>query len=289
MEHDAEEIFEDSLSVIKWAMDKARIKAEEVAAIGIANQRETVMLWDKKTGKPIYHAIVWQCRRTADMAEAVAANKDAIRTKTGLLPDPYFSATKIKWLLDNVPGARDRAERGELLTGTVDTYVIWRLTGGGLNSNAVHVTDRTNASRTMLFNIHTLKWDDDLLKMMNIPRNILPEVKDSACVYGLTDKDVCSFEIPVAAAIGDQQSSLFGQGCLSAGETKVTYGTGCFILMNTGNTPVMSGSRLLTTIALSRGGNVTYALEGSVFMGGAVIKWLRDEVGLIKSATSATS
>lgn len=279
VEHDAEEIFEDSLSVIKWAMDKARIKAEEVAAIGIANQRETVILWEKESGKAVYNAIVWQCRRTADMLNEISSEKEMIREKTGLIPSPYFSATKIKWILDNVEGVRQRAERGEILAGTVDSYLIWRLTGG-----AVHVTDRTNASRTMLYNIHTLEWDEDLLKLMNIPRCILPEVKDSSCIYGETSKDVCGFTIPIASAVGDQQSSLFGHGCLCAGETKVTYGTGCFILMNTGDIPVMSGSRLLTTIALSRKGHVTYALEGSVFTGGDVIKWLRDELGFIRSA-----
>lgn len=284
VEHNAEEIFQDSLDVVKWAMDKARISAYDVAAIGIANQRETVILWDKATGKSVYNAIVWQCRRTADYADMLRDKADMIREKTGLLPDPYFSGTKIKWILDNVKGVKERAERGELLCGTVDCYLIWRLTGGRVSPDAVHVTDRTNASRTMLYNIHTLDWDDDLLKMLDIPRCILPDVRDSECVYGVTNKDVCGFEIPIAAAAGDQQASLFGQGCLNAGETKVTYGTGCFILMNTGDSPVTSHSRLITTIALSRAGHVTYALEGSVFMGGAIIKWLRDELGLIHSA-----
>lgn len=279
VEHDPQEIFADCLDVMKWAMDKARIKAQEVAAIGIANQRETVIVWDKATGKSIYNAIVWQCRRTADMAEALAVKGGMIREKTGLLPDPYFSGTKIKWILDHVDGAKERAKKGELLAGTVDSYLIWHLTGG-----KVHVTDRTNASRTMLYNINTLEWDDELLDMLDVPRCMLPEVKDNACVYGMTDKDVCGFEIPIAAAVGDQQASLFGQGCLAAGETKVTYGTGCFILMNTGEKPVMSNSHLISTIALSVNGKVTYALEGSVFMGGAIIKWLRDELDLIHSA-----
>lgn len=284
VEHDAEEIFQDSLDVIKWAMDKARIKEQEIAALGIANQRETVIVWDKTTGKSIYNAIVWQCRRTADIVETLMDKKGEIKEKTGLLPNAYFSATKIKWILDNVEGARQRAQRGELLAGTVDSYLIWRLTGGGKSADALHITDRTNASRTMLYNIHTLQWDDELLDMLCIPKCMLPKVVDTSLVYGMTNKEVCGFEVPIAAAVGDQQASLFAQGCKEAGETKVTYNTGCFILMNTGNTPVMGDGRLVTTIALSRKGRVTYALEGSVFMGGAIIKWLRDDLGLIHSA-----
>lgn len=281
VEHDAEEIFNTSLTVMKEAIEKAKISGIDIAAIGITNQRETVVLWDKDTGKSIYRAIVWQCRRTADIADKLIKDgkADIIRDKTGLLVDPYFSATKIKWLLDNVSGAREKARAGKILAGTVDSYLIWRLSGG-----AVHVTDRTNASRTMLYNIHTLEWDSELLEMLDIPREILPNVLDSSCVYAMTDKKVCGFEVPIAAAVGDQQAALFGQCCLNAGEAKATYGTGCFLLMNTGEEAVKSKHKLLTTIALSMNGRTTYALEGSVFMGGATIKWLRDELSLIKTA-----
>lgn len=281
VEHDAEELFLCQLSVLKEAVTESHITPDQIAAIGITNQRETVVIWDKKTGKPVYHAIVWQCRRTAELADEliISGQADMIRAKTGLLPDAYFSGTKIKWILENVSGVKKRAENGELLAGTIDTWLVWKLSGG-----KCHITDPTNACRTMLFNIRTLQWDDELLKMLDIPRCLLPEVKDSSCVYTMTDKNVCGFEVPIASVIGDQQAALFGQGCYSTGETKSTYGTGCFLLMNTGATPIDSSHKLLTTIALGMDGKVTYALEGSVFIGGAVIKWLRDELGLIKNA-----
>ena len=281
VEHDAEELFLSQLSVLREAVRSARMEEGQIAAIGITNQRETVVLWDKVTGKPVYRAIVWQCRRTAELADelVLSGQGDVIREKTGLLPDAYFSGTKIKWILDNVEGVRSRAQNGELLAGTIDTWLVWKLSGG-----KCHVTDYTNACRTMLFNIHTLKWDDDLLQLLGIPRCILPDVKDSSCVYTTTDKNVCGFEVPIASVIGDQQAALFGQGCFNEGETKSTYGTGCFMLMHTGTKPVASSHKLLTTIALGINGSVTYALEGSVFIGGALIKWLRDELGLIKTA-----
>lgn len=281
VEHDAEELFLCQKTVMEEVIRQQKIPLEQIAAIGITNQRETVILWDKKTGKPVYHAIVWQCRRTAQEAEKLIKDGHAkmIQEKTGLIPDAYFSATKIKWLLDNVPGIRKRAEKGEILAGTVDTWLVWKLTGG-----KVHITDYTNASRTMLFNINTLEWDQDLLDLLNIPRCILPEVKDSSCIYGTTDPEVCGFEIPIASVIGDQQAALFGQGCFKKGNVKTTYGTGCFMLMNTGNKPILSKNNLLTTIAIGLNGKVQYALEGSVFMGGATIKWLRDQLGLIRTA-----
>ncbi len=281
VEHNPEDIFFSTFSVMKEALAKAEITPEQIDSIGITNQRETVIMWDKNTGKPVFNAIVWQCRRTADMADKLIADGkgDLIRSKTGLLPDAYFSGTKIKWILDNVSGVREKAERGEILAGTVDTWLIYRLSGG-----KVHVTDYTNASRTMLFNIHTLEWDKELLDLLNIPASILPEVKDSSCIYAMTDKNLCGFEVPIASAIGDQQAALFGQGCFETGETKTTYGTGCFLLMNTGTKPVDSKHKLLTTIAIGLNGKIEYALEGSVFIGGALIKWLRDELGIISSA-----
>ncbi len=281
VEHDAEELFLCSLAVMQEAVRDAKISPAAICALGITNQRETVVVWDKKTGEPVYHAIVWQCRRTADTIAALSRDdkNELIQSKTGLIPDPYFSATKIKWILDNVKGARARAERGELLAGTIDTWLVWKLTGG-----KIHVTDYTNASRTMLFNIHTLQWDPELLELFSIPCCMLPQVKDSSCVYGETDKEVCGFTIPIAACIGDQQAALFGQGCFKPGEVKTTYGTGCFMLMNTGTTPIASKSQLLTTIAIGLDGQIQYALEGSVFMGGATIKWLRDQLGLIRTA-----
>lgn len=280
VEHDAEELFKCQLEVMQMLLIEKEIKMDEIAAIGITNQRETVVLWDKKTGKPVYHAIVWQCRRTAALCEQLMKDgyEDVIREKTGLLIDAYFSGTKIKWILDNVPGLRERAKNGEILAGTIDTWLIWKLSGG-----ARHVTDVTNASRTMLYNIYQLDWDNDLLKLLDIPRCMLPEVRDSSEIYCNTDADVCGFTVPIASAIGDQQSALFGQGCFEKGDAKNTYGTGCFMLMNTGTKPVYS-KRLLTTIALGMNGEIQYALEGSVFIGGAVIKWLRDEVKLISSA-----
>ncbi|MCR5605306.1 MAG: glycerol kinase GlpK [Treponema sp.] len=281
VEHNPVEIFNCQLSVMKQAIEQARINVSQIAAIGITNQRETVVLWDKNTGKPIYNAIVWQCRRTASIADNLIKEglAETIQTKTGLMPDAYFSATKIKWILDNIPNAREKANKGEILAGTIDTWLIWKLSGG-----KVHITDYTNASRTMLFNIHKLEWDKDLLKILDIPFQILPQVRDSSSFYAITDKNVCGFEIPIASAIGDQQAALFGQGCFHEGETKATYGTGCFLLMNTGKKAVQSKNRLLTTIALGLNGKIEYALEGSVFMGGAVIQWLRDELGIISTA-----
>jgi len=281
VEHNPEDIFTSQLSVMKEAIMKAKLKPEQIEAVGITNQRETVILWDKKTGKPVYNAIVWQCRRTANLADQLitSGKGDLIRSKTGLLLDAYFSGTKIKWILDNVPGVRQRANNGEILAGTVDTWLTWRLSG-----KKVHVTDYTNACRTMLFNIHTLQWDDELLQLLDIPKCILPEVKDSSYIYAVTDKTVCGFEAPIASLIGDQQAALFGQACFNEGEMKSTYGTGCFLLMNTGAKSINSKHKLLTTIALGLNGQIQYALEGSVFIGGALIKWLRDELGIIKSA-----
>lgn len=280
VEHNPEELFDSQLSVMKEAIKKSGIETNQITALGITNQRETVIIWDKQTGKPVYNAIVWQCRRTASIVNKLINDgyAETIREKTGLIPDPYFSGTKIKWILDNVTGVRERAEKGELLAGTVDTWLVWKLSGG-----KAHITDYTNASRTMIFNIHTLEWDKDLLKILDIPESLLPKVCDSSCIYTHTDASVCGFEVPIASCIGDQQAALFGQGCFNPGETKTTYGTGCFLLMNTGNKPVVSKHNLLTTIALGMGGKIQYALEGSVFMGGAVIKWLRDELGLISS------
>ena len=280
VEHDAEELFKCQLKVMESVLIDNEIKFDEVAAIGITNQRETVVVWDKKTGKPVYNAIVWQCRRTADICDKLKADgyEDIIKEKTGLKIDAYFSGTKIKWILDNVPGVRERAEKGELLAGTIDTWLIWKLSGG-----KCHVTDVTNASRTMLFDIYEVDWDDALLKLLNIPRCILPSVHDSSEIYCETDKEVCGMAVPIASAVGDQQAALFGQGCFKKGDAKNTYGTGCFMLMNTGENPVLS-ENLLTTVALGMNGHVEYALEGSVFIGGAVIKWLRDELELISSA-----
>lgn len=281
VEHDPEEIFSSQLEVALSAIQKSGVGTEEIAALGITNQRETVILWDKNTGKPVYNAIVWQCRRTAPFCEELARSGCApvIREKTGLVNDAYFSGGKIKWILDNVHGVRREAERGNILAGTVDSWLIWRLTGG-----RVHATDYTNASRTMLFNIRTLNWDEELLRLFDIPRGMLPEVKPSSCLFGYTDREVCGCEIPIAAAVGDQQAALFGQTCFRKGDAKNTYGTGCFLLMNTGGDPVFSQKGLLTTIAWGLDGGVTYALEGSIFIGGAVIQWLRDELGIIRTA-----
>ena len=280
VEHDAQEIFKTQLMVLQNLIVENDIKHDQIEALGITNQRETVVIWDKLTGKPVYNAIVWQCRRTAGYCEKLMEDgwTEKIREKTGLKIDAYFSATKIKWILDNVPGVRARAERGELLAGTIDCWLIWKLSGG-----RCHVTDYTNASRTMLFNIYSLDWDNELLELLNIPRSLLPQVCDSSKIYCHTDKEVCGFSVPVASAVGDQQAALFGQGCFKKGDAKNTYGTGCFMLMNTGSTAVAS-NRLLTTIALGLNGKIEYALEGSVFIGGALIKWLRDELELIDSA-----
>ncbi len=281
VEHDADEIWASMLGVAVEAMSMIGAAAENIAAIGITNQRETAIVWDKNTGEPVYHAIVWQCRRTARYCDLLKERglTDSFRKKTGLVIDAYFSATKIRWILDHVPGARERAERGELLFGTVETWLIWKLTKG-----AVHVTDYSNASRTMLFNINTLEWDRDILEALNIPESMLPEVKPSSCVYGCTDPSFFGGPIPIAGAAGDQQSALFGQTCFHPGEAKNTYGTGCFLLMNTGERPVFSENGLVTTIAWGIDGKVTYALEGSIFVAGAAIQWLRDEMRLIDSS-----
>lgn len=266
------------------AMNRIGAEAADIAAIGITNQRETTIVWDKETGEPIAHAIVWQCRRTAAYCDSLKEQgyMDSFRKKTGLVIDAYFSATKIKWLLDHVPGARERAEKGELLFGTVETWLIWKLTKG-----AVHVTDYSNASRTMLFNINTLQWDDEILKILDIPKCMLPEPKPSSCVYGETDPSYLGGAIPIAGAAGDQQAALFGQTCFAAGDAKNTYGTGCFLLMNTGTTACESKNGLLTTIGIQISGETQYALEGSVFVGGAVIQWLRDEMRFFSESRDA--
>ncbi len=281
VEHDADEIWASQASVMAEAMAKSSITASELAAIGITNQRETTIVWDKNTGKPVYHAIVWQCRRTADYVEELKKDgfDKVIREKTGLIADPYFSATKIKWILDNVEGARQKAENGELLFGTVDTWLLYKLTNG-----RVFATDVTNASRTMLYNIHDLCWDKELLERFDIPTSMLPDVRDSSYIYGHTDPGLIGAEVPIAGIAGDQQAALFGQCCFDEGEGKNTYGTGCFLLVNTGDKAVTSKNGLLTTIAIGRDGKVQYALEGSVFVAGAAIKWLRDEMKLINDA-----
>ena len=281
VEHDADEIFSTQLEVARQALANVGATAADIAGIGITNQRETTIVWNKHTGRPIYNAIVWQCRRTADYCDSLTVRKyvDFVREKTGLVIDPYFSATKIHWILENVPGAREQAENGDLLFGTVETWLIWKLTGG-----RVHVTDYSNASRTMLFNINTLQWDDEILSLINIPKSMLPEPKPSSCVYGSTDAQIFGAPIPISGAAGDQQSALFGQTCFSQGESKVTYGTGAFLLMNTGEKPIFSKNGLVTTIAWGLDGKVNYALEGSIFIAGAAIQWLRDELRFIESA-----
>ena len=281
VEHDAGEIWSTQLQVARDAMSKIGASAEEIAAIGITNQRETTIVWDKNTGKPVYHAIVWQCRRTSRYCDDLKAKglTETFRKKTGLVIDAYFSGTKVKWILDHVKGARERAERGELLFGTVETWLIWKLTRG-----AVHVTDYSNASRTMLFNINTLEWDEEILNELGIPKSMLPQAKPSSEIYGETDPSFFGGRIPIAGAAGDQQAALFGQTCFEKGEAKNTYGTGCFLLMNTGEKPVFSENGLVTTIAWGIDGKVNYALEGSIFVAGAAIQWLRDELRLIDSA-----
>lgn len=281
VEHDPMEIWQSQLEVAQKALAQKGLTAADIAAIGITNQRETTILWDKRTGKPIYNAIVWQCRRTAEDCEELAKKgyTDLFREKTGLLLDAYFSATKIRWVLNHVEGARKLAEEGNLLFGTVDTWLIWNLTGG-----QVHATDYSNASRTMLFNIHTLQWDTEILDILDIPASILPKVIPSSGVFGHTLPFHFGAPIPIAGAAGDQQSALFGQACFTPGSAKNTYGTGCFLLMHTGDAPVSSKNGLLTTIAWGLDGKVTYALEGSVFVAGAAIQWLRDELKLIGSA-----
>ena len=281
VEHNADEIWASMLGVAVEAMSKIGATAEDIAAIGITNQRETTIVWDKNTGEPVYPAIVWQCRRTSEYCDSLKEQgfTDKFRAKTGLVIDAYFSGTKVKWILDHVPGTRERAERGDLLFGTVETWLIWKLTKG-----RVHVTDYSNASRTMLFNINTLKWDEEILTELAIPKCMLPEAKPSSCIYGNTDTSFFGAPIPIAGAAGDQQAALFGQTCFAAGEAKNTYGTGCFLLMNTGEKPVFSKNGLVTTIAWGLGGTVNYALEGSIFVAGAAVQWLRDEMNLINSS-----
>ncbi|MBE5952654.1 MAG: glycerol kinase GlpK [Lachnospiraceae bacterium] len=287
VEHDAEEIWSTQLGVAVEAINKCGVEAFDIVGIGITNQRETTIVWDKNTGKPIYNAIVWQCRRTAGYCDELkATHEKLIREKTGLVVDAYFSATKVKWILDNVNGAREKAEKGELLFGTVETWLIWKLTGG-----EVHITDYSNASRTMMFNINTLQWDEDILELLDIPSSMLPEVRCSSELYGYTKTSVMGGEIPIAGAAGDQQAALFGQNCFTKGSAKNTYGTGCFLLMNTGDKPVFTTNGLVTTIAWGIGnGNekkVTYALEGSIFVAGAAIQWLRDEMQFIRHAAES--
>lgn len=282
VEHDPMEIWASQYGVLQEVLAKTNIEPEQISAIGITNQRETAIVWNKQTGEPIYNAIVWQCRRTADICEKLKSDgfDNYIKENTGLLIDAYFSATKVKWILDNVDGAREKADRGDLLFGTVDTWLLWKLTNG-----RVHVTDYTNASRTMLFNIRELKWDKKILEKLNIPISMLPEVKSSSEIYGyvnLGGKD--NIKVPIAGIAGDQQAALFGQAAFNRGDAKNTYGTGCFLLMNTGEELVESENGLLTTIAIGLNGKVNYALEGSVFMGGAIIQWLRDEMGMLTDA-----
>lgn len=282
VEHDANEIWLSILSVMSEVIMKSGVAAEEVAAIGITNQRESSVLWDKETGLPVYHSICWQSRQSAYIAEELRQKgyADTIRDKTGLQVDAYFSATKIKWLFDHVEGVKERAEKGELLFGTMDTWIVWKLTGG-----KAHVTDYSNASRTMLYNIHELKWDEELLSMLDIPSCILPEVKDSSCVYGQTiPYHFFGQEVPISGIAGDQQAALFGQGCFAKGMAKNTYGTGCFLLMNTGEEPVKSKNGLVTTLAWGLNGKVEYALEGSIFVAGSAVQWLRDGIKIIDSA-----
>ena len=285
VEHDAEEIYRSQMEVAANALVKADLSWQNIAAIGITNQRETTILWDRETGKPVYRAIVWQCRRSAEYCDELAKNRelvDDIRSRTGLLLDPYFSATKIHWILENVPGVREKAESGRICFGTVETWLIWKMTGG-----KVHVTDYSNASRTMLFNIHTLEWDQKILSLLDIPEQILPEPVPCSKVYGETVPELFDGPIPIAGAAGDQQAALFGQGCFRPGDAKSTYGTGNFLLMNTGETPVASKNGLLTTIAWGLDGKVYYALEGSVFVCGAAMQWLRDEMDIINDSAES--
>ena len=284
IEHNPVEIWSSQLAVAMEAMVMAGLSASDIEAIGITNQRETTIVWERATGRPVYNAIVWQCRRTSERIDRLKAEgmSDKIRRITGLIPDAYFSASKIEWILDNVPGAREKAENGELLFGTVDTWLIWNLTKG-----RVHITDYTNASRTMLYDIHNLCWCRELLEYFNIPESMLPEVKPSSCVYAESDPSILGGAIPIAGAAGDQQAALFGQCCFEPGEAKNTYGTGCFLLMNTGSKAIMSENGLLTTIAAGTDGSVCYALEGSVFVAGAAIQWLRDGMRLIRDAAQS--
>ena len=282
VEHDPMEIWASEAAVIAEAISKIGINGKDIAAIGITNQRETTIVWDAETGKPVHNAIVWQDRRTAAYCDELKARglTDKIREKTGLIIDAYFSGTKIKWILDNVPGARERAEAGKLRFGTVDSWLVWQLTKG-----EVHITDVTNASRTMLYNINTLEWDKEMLDLLGIPASMLPEVKSSSEVYGHTKTTIFAHEVPIAGIAGDQQAALFGQMCTTPGSVKNTYGTGCFLLMNTGTKPILSKNKLLTTIAWKIGNTVNYALEGSIFVGGSVVQWLRDGLGIIHSSS----
>lgn len=284
VEHEPDDLWESVVEMGREALRKAEARAADISAIGITNQRETVLLWDRRTGQPIHRAIVWQDRRTAEACTRLRAegHEALVRSRTGLLLDPYFSGTKITWLLDNVPGARARAERGELAFGTVDTFLVWRLTGG-----SVHATDATNASRTLLYDIHRGGWDDDLLKVFEVPRSMLPEVRDSSASFGMSLPEHFDAAIPICGVAGDQQAATVGQACFTPGMIKSTYGTGCFALLNTGDTPVASRNRLLTTIAYQFGGRPTYALEGSIFIAGAAVQWLRDGLGIIKTAAEA--
>ncbi len=284
VEHDADEIFSTQLEVARQALANVGATAADIASIGITNQRETTIVWNKYTGKPVHNAIVWQCRRTAPYCDSLREEGlvDTIREKTGLVIDPYFSGTKIRWILENVPGAREQANNGELLFGTVETWLIWKLTKG-----KVHVTDYSNASRTMLFNINTLQWDADILAKLDIPLSLLPQPKPSSCVYGATAAEFFGAPIPISGAAGDQQAALFGQTCFEPGSSKCTYGTGAFLLMNTGSKPILSRNGLVTTIAWGIGDTVTYALEGSIFIAGAAIQWLRDELRFIESAADS--
>lgn len=281
VEHDANEIWSAQLGVAVEAMQKIGAVADDIAAIGITNQRETAIVWDKETGEPVCHAIVWQCRRTSEYCDSLKEQglTEVFRKKTGLVIDAYFSATKVKWILDHVKGARERAEAGKLLFGTVETWLIWKMTKG-----AVHVTDYSNASRTMLFNINELKWDTDILRQLDIPECMLPQPKPSSCIYAWTDPSFFGGPIPISGAAGDQQAALFGQTCFTAGEAKNTYGTGCFLLLNTGEKPVFSRNGLVTTIAWGLDGKVNYALEGSIFVAGAAVQWLRDEMRLVDTS-----
>lgn len=284
VEHDAEEIWATQLGLMYEAMSKLNVTPADIAGIGITNQRETTVVWDKVTGRAIYKAIVWQCRRTAEYCDRLKNQGYAqkIQEKTGLVLDAYFSGTKLHWILENVPGARQKADEGRLLFGTIDTWIIWKLTGG-----KVHVTDYSNASRTLMYNIYELKWDEEILEILGVPKNMLPEVKPSSCVYGSTDSSLFEHQIPIAGAAGDQQCALFGQTCFEPGEAKNTYGTGGFMLMNTGSKPVASKNGLVTTIAWGVDGKVEYALEGSIFVAGAAIQWLRDELGVIRNAADS--
>ena len=282
VEHDPMEIWSSEAAVIAEAISKIGASGEEIAALGITNQRETTIVWDAESGRPVYNAIVWQDRRTSAFCDSLKERglTDKIRSKTGLLIDAYFSGTKIKWILDNVPGARERARQGKLRFGTVDSFLVWQLTGG-----QVHVTDVSNASRTMLFNIHTLQWDSDMLSLLDIPASMMPRVCSSSQVYGCTTADIFGCSVPIAGIAGDQQAALFGQMCTTPGSVKNTYGTGCFLLMNTGSEPIVSRNNLLTTVAWKIGDTVNYALEGSIFVGGSVVQWLRDGLGIIRSSS----